>query len=106
MLTPIDSITSHNHDMQFGTNVLGHFYLTQLLIPLLIASAKTSTDQHARVVTYSSNGHWSAPTRAKGGPIVYDTLVDGPERRKYPSITLYAQSKAVRIPSLEVARDI
>lgn len=97
MLTPMDIVTTHNHDMQFGTNVLGHFYLTQLLLPTLIASAKTASDQHARVVNVSSNGHWVAPPPTQGGPIVYDTLFDGPERRKYGSQTLYFQSKAVRI---------
>lgn len=95
----MDSVTAHNHDMQFGTNVLGHFYLTQLLLPTLIASAKTASDQHSRVVNVSSNGHWVAPPPTQGGPIVYDTLVDGPERRKYGSQTLYFQSKAVHIIS-------
>lgn len=91
----MDLVTTHNHDMQFGTNVLGHFYLTQLLLPTLISSAKSAGDQHVRIVNVSSNGHWGAPPPTKGGPIVYDTLIDGPERRRYASITMYSQSKAV-----------
>lgn len=96
MLTPMDSVTAHGHDMQFGTNVLGHFYLTQLLLPILISSAKTSSDQHVRVVNVSSNAHWVAPQPKNGGPIVYDTLIDGHTRRKYSNSRLYSQSKAVR----------
>lgn len=82
--------------MQFGTNVLGPFYLTQLLLPTLIASAKTSSDQHVRVVNISSNGAWYAPPANKGGPILYETVVDGPARNKYnDTFSMYAQSKAV-----------
>lgn len=82
--------------MQFGTNVLGHFYLTQLLLPILTASAKSSPDQHVRVVNVSSNGHWMAPTSKKGGPILYDTLVESTARKKLSTRMLYSQSKAVR----------
>lgn len=95
MWCPMDFLTKHGHDMQFGTNVLGHFYLTQLLLPTLISSAKSSTDGHARVVNVSSNGHWTAPTLTQGGPILYDTLSDGPSRRQLSPADLYNQSKAV-----------
>lgn len=96
MWCPIDQVTPHGHDMQFGTNVIGHFYLTQLLLPTLIATAKSSPDKHARVVNLSSAGHWLAPEEAQGGPLLYDTLVAGPARDKYgDSEGLYAQSKAV-----------
>jgi len=95
MWCPIDQITTHGYDMQFGTNVIGHFYLTQLLLPTLIASAESSPDKHVRVVNVASNGHWGAPIAEKGGPILYDTLIDGPERTKFGNTTvLYFQSKA------------
>jgi len=96
MSCPLDQVTIHGHDMQFGTNVIGHFYLTQLLLPTLIATAQSSPDHHVRVVNVSSGAHWIAPSPGIGGPILYDTLVDGPTRTKYgDQMGLYAQSKAV-----------
>lgn len=100
MTCPIDQLTVHGHDMQFGTNVLGHFYLTQLLLPTLLASTKTSDGHAARIVNVSSSGHWGAPTVKKGGPVVYDTITDGPKRRKVGSFGMYFQSKAVSGSSL------
>ena len=99
MWCPLDQITTHGHDMQFGTNVVGHFYLTQLLLPILIATARSSPDRHVRVVNISSGGHWIAPSPNGGGPILYDTLIDGPARTKYDNMLgMYSQSKAVRSP--------
>ena len=98
MLAPKELLTKHGHDMQFGTNVLGHFYLTQLLLPILRSSVQSSTDQHVRVVNVSSDAHWAAPTPKSGGPILYDTLVDGPARNKLGAMQKYAQSKAVSVP--------
>lgn len=95
MVPPIEQLTPHGHDMQFGTNVLGHFYLTQLLLPTLISSAKSSPDGHARVVVLSSSYHWMAPTPSEGGPVVYESLTEGPLRVKMGTRAMYCQSKAV-----------
>ncbi|KZT52553.1 NAD(P)-binding protein [Calocera cornea HHB12733] len=76
MTCPMDQITKQGYDMQFGTNVLGHAYLTLSLLPLLQSTAKAHGA--ARVVTTSSGGHMQAP---KGG-FDYATLKDGPVRRK------------------------
>lgn len=43
--------TAQGHEMQFGTNHLGHFLLTALLAPALVAGAP------GRVVNLSSGGH-------------------------------------------------
>lgn len=95
MFPPISQLTTHGHDLQFGTNVLGHFYLTQLLLPTLVSSAKTSSDSHTRGINLSSVGHIGAPSVNDGGPVVYDTLVKGKLRNKMGAQELYYQSKAV-----------
>lgn len=98
MRPPTSELTTHGHDLQFGTNVLGHFYLTQLLLPTLMASAKTSVDGtgKVRVVNLSSIGHHFAPTVAKGGPVIIESLVPGAKRDALSTEDLYHQSKAVR----------
>jgi len=50
MFTPY-SLTKDGYELQFGTNHLGHFALTGLLMPSLLAASGS------RVVTVSSNGH-------------------------------------------------
>jgi len=87
MMSPMDQFTQQGYDMQFGTNVLGHGYLTILLLPLLQSTAKYFGS--ARVVTTSSSAHLGAP---KGG-FHYATLKDGPAHNKLASYTGYFQSK-------------
>lgn len=99
MVPPIDQLTADGYDLQFGTNVLGHYYFTKLLLPTLIESAKTSPDGKARVINTSSSGHMFV----KG--LEFDTFRnDGPGEKKRKSMgtqTLYAQSKFVRAPVLQ-----
>jgi len=87
MAPPIEVLTDDGYDVQFGTNVLGHFYLTRLLIPFLLAAARESPDKKARVVNTSSAG---AMFHAY---IDWDTLKDGPARKKKGTQSLYMQSK-------------
>ncbi|KAJ7154097.1 hypothetical protein C8R46DRAFT_1297715 [Mycena filopes] len=87
MGTPVEQLTAQNYDLQFGTNVLGHFYLTKLLLPTLIATA--SAGAPARVVNTSSSGAelWS-------GPINFASLKgNGPAKKKLTTEQLYYQSK-------------
>ncbi|KAF8231776.1 NAD(P)-binding protein [Tricholoma matsutake] len=88
MLPPIEKVTAQGYDLQFGTNVLGHFYLTKLLMPLLLSGAKSSPDGKSRVVNVSSVGHIMASN------LDFNTFKDGPARRR-PSVRslLYGQSK-------------
>ncbi|KAG5719733.1 hypothetical protein E4T56_gene18524 [Termitomyces sp. T112] len=86
MVPPIELLTEQGYDLQFGTNVLGHFYLTKLLLPALLAGAKSSPDGKARVVNTSSSVHLS-------GSLNFNTFKDSPKRRKTFSISLYSQSK-------------
>lgn len=129
MVPPIESLTEDGYDLQFGCNVLGKnisssaspppliqvaslsgpFYFTQLLLPLLIQTAKSNASDKGisgRVITTSSigrllsrtkilrsttfAGHQIAPAK-----IDYRFTMDVPERLKQPINTLYATSKLV-----------
>ncbi|KAH8114422.1 NAD-binding protein [Phellopilus nigrolimitatus] len=99
MWTPIEMLTEDGYDVQFGTNVLGHFYFTKLLLPLLLETAKSAPDGKARVITVSS------VTRHGVSKIEYDTIKDGPKRQKMGYRILYYQSKfANAVFSRELAR--
>ncbi|PCH40726.1 NAD(P)-binding protein [Wolfiporia cocos MD-104 SS10] len=87
----IEEVTPTGHDMQFGTNVVGHFYLTKLLLPLLLETAKSSPTGKARVVHVSSVGHEFVDG------IDFDTLKDGPRRRAQHPVKLYFQSKFANV---------
>lgn len=69
--------------------LLGHFFLTELLMPALIGGKETSPDHHARVITTSSSGAYFYTLN-------WDAFVDGPERKKMSTEQLYFQSKFVR----------
>ncbi|KAH9895233.1 NAD-P-binding protein [Cubamyces lactineus] len=84
---PVEQLTADGFDMQFGTNVLGHFYLTQLLIPLLLSGASHSPDGRARVINTSSIGHTMV------SDIDFDTLREHPKRKKFGTHRLHYQSK-------------
>lgn len=77
MIPPLGR-TADGFELQFGTNHLGHFALTNLLLPRI----------RGRVVTVSSNGH-------RSGRIDFDDL--NWERREYKAFPAYAQSKLANL---------
>ncbi|KAI9570103.1 hypothetical protein HD554DRAFT_2087070 [Boletus coccyginus] len=87
---PIDMVTDDGYDLQFGTNVLGHFYLTKLLLPTLVSTARSSPEGNVRVVNTASAAHWF-------GKLQFETFMDGPKRRADHTFRLYAQSKTGNI---------
>ncbi|CUA76945.1 hypothetical protein RSOLAG22IIIB_06409 [Rhizoctonia solani] len=95
MAPPVDQRTADGYDLQFGTNVLGHYFFTTLLIPILIHTAKNSplAHGHARVINTSSSAVYFIP---KGG-IVWETLgtdaSSAQAAKKLGTNSLYAQSK-------------
>ncbi|OCH84893.1 NAD-P-binding protein [Obba rivulosa] len=91
MFPSIEQTTADGYDLQFGTNVVGHFYFTQLLLPVLIATAEGSEEKKARVINTSSMGH----TFVSG--IDFDTLKDSPKRSKLGTQKLYFQSKFANV---------
>ncbi|TRM64574.1 NAD-P-binding protein [Schizophyllum amplum] len=90
---PIDMLTAQGYDLAFGTNVLGHFFFTTLLMPILRHTHEV-TGRRPRVINTSSSAH--VPSHGQSG-IVWESLRDGPDRQKVaPSIgsyCLYSQSK-------------
>jgi NAD(P)-dependent dehydrogenase (short-subunit alcohol dehydrogenase family) len=81
MYTPFER-TIDGFELQFGTNHLGHFLLTNLLLPTLLAGAPS------RIVNLSSGGHRSS-----------DIHWDDPnyERRDYDKFESYGQSKTANV---------
>ena len=77
MIPPL-SRTADGFELQFGTNHLGHFALTNLLLPRI----------RERVVTVSSGAH-------KFGSIDFDDL--NWERKPYKAMAAYAQSKLANL---------
>ena len=80
-MPPVDALTKDGFDLQWGTNVVGHFYFTELLMPALTAGAQSSPDHHARVVTTSSSGAYL-------GKLEYGTMKDGAARTKEEDLYL------------------
>ncbi|KAI6032506.1 hypothetical protein EDC04DRAFT_2898104 [Pisolithus marmoratus] len=98
MHPPIELITDDGYDLQFGTNVLGHFYLTKLLLPILLSTAKSSPFGTVRIVNTASTAHWL-------GSLDFDTFKDTPKRRARAAPILYYQSKVANIVfSMELHR--
>ncbi|KAG8699821.1 hypothetical protein FRC09_006358 [Ceratobasidium sp. 395] len=80
MVLPVELKTVDGYDLQFGTNVLGHYLFTTLLLPTLIHTAQINGT--ARIVNTSSGAHWAAPS----GGINYATLPpNDPEADKAPT---------------------
>lgn len=77
MIPPLGR-TADGFELQFGTNHLGHFALTNLLLPNITG----------RIVTVSSNGH-------RLGSIDFDDL--NWERKPYRAMAAYAQSKLANL---------
>ncbi len=81
VMTPPYSKTKDGFELQFGSNHLGHFALTGLLLPILNATPES------RVVTVSSLAH-------KGADIFFDNL-DG--SNGYKAMKFYGQSKLANL---------
>ncbi|KAJ7334199.1 hypothetical protein DFH08DRAFT_880469 [Mycena albidolilacea] len=98
MMPPIEDRTADGYDLQFGTNVLGPFYLTKLLLPALLAGAKSSSDGKARVVNTSSGMHLM-------NKLDFKVILDDKKRKKAGVQPLYALSKFALVAySAELAR--
>jgi NAD(P)-dependent dehydrogenase (short-subunit alcohol dehydrogenase family) len=81
VMAPPRRLTSDGFETQFGTNHLGHFALTGLLLARLLAAPQP------RVVTLSSSAH-------RGGTIKFDDLQG---ERSYNNWRAYGQSKLANL---------
>jgi NAD(P)-dependent dehydrogenase (short-subunit alcohol dehydrogenase family) len=73
------AFTTDGFELQFGTNHLGHYALTRLLLPGLLASGG------ARVVCLSSTGHMISP-------VIFEDI--NFEHRDYDPWASYGQAKS------------
>jgi len=78
VMMPPESKTADGFELQFGTNHLGHFALTGLLLDMVLRTPGS------RIVNVSSSAH-------RYGEIVFDDL--NWEKRKYKEMASYGQSK-------------
>ncbi len=81
IMMPPRSLTPQGNELQFGTNHLGHFALTGLLLDTI------ATGRDPRVVTVSSTLH-------RGGRIHFDDLTGA---TSYSPTSFYAQSKYANV---------
>ncbi|KAH9866270.1 hypothetical protein J1614_008836 [Plenodomus biglobosus] len=63
IMTQKRQTTKEGIEGQFGANHIGHFLLTNLLMPQLLAAAKTNAPGSTRIVNLTSLGHRLSPVR-------------------------------------------
>jgi NAD(P)-dependent dehydrogenase (short-subunit alcohol dehydrogenase family) len=80
-------LTEDGFELQFGTNVLGHFALTCLLMPALEMARASQVEDSPRIVTVSSIAHLR-------GQIHFDDLQSA---KSYWPTRAYAQSKLANL---------
>ncbi|KAK7315075.1 hypothetical protein VNO77_33607 [Canavalia gladiata] len=86
---PPFTLSEDNIELQFATNHLGHFLLTNLLLDTMKKTARESKKQ-GRIVNVSSHGHRLAYRQG----ILFDKLND---QSSYRTIWAYGQSKLANI---------
>ncbi len=82
VMMPPQSVTEDGFELQIGTNHLGHFALTGLLVDRLISTP------NARVVTVSSNAH-------RRGKVDFDDMHS--RSKGYSALQAYGQSKVANL---------
>ncbi|KAH9970071.1 NAD-P-binding protein [Russula compacta] len=98
MVAPKEELTVQKYDLQFGTNVIGHWLFTTLLLPALFSATDASpTQEKARIVTVSSSANYLT------NGLDFEAFKDGPQREKYDVWGLYSKSK---LGNVVVAREL
>jgi len=83
-ITDTLQFTQDGFELQFGVNHLGHFLLTNELLPLL------HTSQDPRIINVSSNAHYK-------GKINLNTFRGEIGHKKYKGMAAYSQSKLANV---------
>lgn len=89
IMIPPYSLTKQGHELQWGTNVVGHHLLAEYISPALINAAKTASPGTVRIVWVSSSGNVFSPY---DGGIKFDDI-SHKEVKNPSAIVLYSQSK-------------
>jgi NAD(P)-dependent dehydrogenase (short-subunit alcohol dehydrogenase family) len=84
------SESPQGYESQWATNYMGHYLLTRLLLPTLLATAATSPKGSVRIVNVSSNGHELFPP--KPGIDFEDVNL-----KNATAMTRYGQSKLANV---------
>jgi len=91
MALPEFKTSTDGYELQFAVNHIGHFYLTKLLLPVLIKNK-------ARVITLSSSAHRRTSFKAMDRMLTKGTEQnDGPLREDYGDWANYGISKTANI---------
>ncbi|KAM0424456.1 hypothetical protein ACHAPT_010380 [Fusarium lateritium] len=101
------ALTNDGYEIQFGTNYMGHAYLTKLLLPVLEQTSKAKADGDPRIVCLASHGH----VYLRKGGFDFDTLRTtgesiGPLRCYYQSKLanmLWVRQLAKRYPEFMIS---
>jgi NAD(P)-dependent dehydrogenase (short-subunit alcohol dehydrogenase family) len=109
-MSPTHQHTAEGIEAQFGSNHIGHFLFTNLLLPLLLRSAQNSTPGATRVVNLTSLGHRLSPIRFhdynfEGKPLPEEEqpaknlspMMQGKDGQPYNGFISYGQSKTANI---------
>ncbi|KAL6247515.1 hypothetical protein RBB50_005861 [Rhinocladiella similis] len=94
MNIPQRTLSVDGIEMHFATNHLGHFLLTNLIMPKVISAAKTSSPGFVRIINVSSVGTMVSPLRVSDVNFTIP-VKDLPESEK-PNLAIL---KASRLPA-------
>ncbi|KAK1221968.1 short-chain alcohol dehydrogenase [Marasmius sp. AFHP31] len=95
MEPPLELTTTEGYDMTVGTNVVGTYHFTTLLLPALFAVAQNGS-QKARIVNTSSSASEAPPDMKKIDYSIFKGI-DDRERRKLGTRGVYYASKWMNI---------
>ena len=95
MNTPAGSRTRQGYEIQWGTNVVAHFVINKLLMPILLSTAQVAQKGSVRAVWVSSDGHINFSPKPDG--VDWDDIItkkpDG-WKGEMSVMKYYGQSKA------------
>ncbi|KAI8943249.1 hypothetical protein NX059_001271 [Plenodomus lindquistii] len=83
--------TEEGIEGQFGAHHIGHFLLTNLLVPQLLVAAKSSSPGSTRIINLSSDGHALSPVRFSDYNLTGKEVP--PEEMHKPLPSFFAETK-------------